>query len=390
MHGKRFTAIAVGVALVCSAPWSAALTLGKLRGTAWIGQPLDISVPLELDADQSAGDLCAEAEVFHGDTRQDSKQVRVTLDSANHPDKPLLRIRSASRVDEPVVSVNLRLGCTQKITRRLVMLADYPSANGNGNSNAAPTASATAPTPAPTPAPVPAPAVTNKSSSANTSVVATLTVNADSAAAPASATPAHKPTHKTAPRPALPMPNGDGIELTLAIDLSPQSSALLSRGKDKKHGHHADDSDTSKAQALHAAASTAAEKTETADKPHKARLQLDPVESLSDRIHSLETSQASAPADSASSLTSEARQLEALQSDLKGLIEQASKNEAAMAAMRARLEHNESNQGPTILAYSLLTLIALALLAVLLFWARQQLPRWRKKKADPELDVDLS
>ena len=123
---------------------------------------------------------------------------------------------------------------------------------------------------------------------------------------------------------------------------------------------------------------------------HKARLQLDPVESLSDRIHSLETSQASAPADSASSLTSEARQLEALQSDLKGLIEQASKNEAAMAAMRARLEHNESNQGPTILAYSLLTLIALALLAVLLFWARQQLPRWRKKKADPELDVDLS
>ena len=317
------------------------MTLGKLRGTLWIGQPLELAIPIGMDADQSASDLCPQVEVLHGDTRQDSNLVHITIEPGSHPDNLTLRVRSAAKVDEHVVTLNLRLGCTQKTAHRLVLLADYPSTS---NSSVA----------AAVPAPVTA-----------------------AASAPA---PAKRP-HRTKPAPhaALPAepperPSFDGIELTLASSLSAESLSLHALGKHASHKHPAADS-----------APQSVEMPET--KSHRSRLKLDPVETLSDRVAQLEsgntTPEAVNPIHSA-----EAQQLEALQGDLKSLIEQASKNEIAMAAMRERLERSESDRGPVILAYSLLTLIALTLLGALLLWARRYLPRLGKKNG-AEVDADL-
>jgi hypothetical protein len=333
----------LGLALIGTAPWCAALNIGKVHGSAWIGQPLDVSVPLELDAGQAATDLCPQADVFHGEMHQDNALVRVTIEAGARPDGGLLRIRSAARVDEPVVTVNLRLGCTQKTAYRLVLLADYPNTSANSNANAIPRDVPTV----------------------NASVVASAPV----------ATPRPVP-YKPARRAPMAMPDSsEGIELTLASSLSFESSALLSRSKKKKHGHQGPDTDTTTAQALHAAT------------PHKARLKLDPVEPLPEHVNTLEASKPSDPgaigATSASSapLGPQEQQLEALQADLKSLIEQASKNEIAMASMRARLEHTESDRGPVILAYSLLTLMGLGLLGALLLWARRYVPLLRKKRS---------
>ena len=105
---------------------STALTLGRLRGVALIGQPLDVAVPVQLGEGESATSQCFTAEVFHADIQQDASRVRVLISPVQ--DQTLsVRILSLAMVDEPVVTVNLQAGCTQKTSRHYVLLADVPS-----------------------------------------------------------------------------------------------------------------------------------------------------------------------------------------------------------------------------------------------------------------------
>lgn len=343
MLGKRLTSFALGAALLCSAPWSHALTIGKVRGAAWIGQPLDLVVPVELDADQNTSDLCAQVDLFQGDTHLDSSLVRISVEPGPQPDNLLLHVRASAKVDEPVVTLNLRLGCAQKTTRRLVLLADYPNANANnsGTANAPVTGGNATP-----------------ESTARTAL------------------------NRPAPRPVAAAPDSDGIELTLASSLSLDSQALRAHNKKKHRAHHAATPEATSP--LHLRATPPRDSrasAEVASKPHKPRLRLDPVETPMAPVPATAGSSASAPAPEAPSMprSPEAQQLESLQSDLKGLIEQAAKNEQTMVALRARLERSESDRGPVILAYSLLTLIALTLLGVLALWARRHLPLLQKR-----------
>jgi pilus assembly protein FimV len=102
-----------------------ALTIGRSRGVALIGRPLDVSIPVTLDGAGQAADLCAQADVFQGDTRVDASQVTTRVEGGSGVDATV-RVHSSVAVDEPVVTVYLRLGCNQKNTRRYVMLAEEP------------------------------------------------------------------------------------------------------------------------------------------------------------------------------------------------------------------------------------------------------------------------
>lgn len=132
--------VLLGVALS-----SAALTLGRSRGVALVGRALDVSIPITLDSSGQAGELCPEADVFHGDSRVDAARVSARVEAASGQNA-VVRIRSSLAVDEPVVTVYLRLGCRQKVTRRYVLLAEEPG-------EIAPPVSAVVPVPAPVPAP---------------------------------------------------------------------------------------------------------------------------------------------------------------------------------------------------------------------------------------------
>ncbi|MGI9133234.1 MAG: hypothetical protein ACR2I0_04715 [Rhodoferax sp.] len=101
-----------------------ALTLGRARGAAWIGQTLDLSVAVQIDSGSSESALCADADVFYSESRQDPARVRVTQEPGAEPDSVLLRVVASAIVDEPVVTVYLRAGCLQKVTRKYVLLAD--------------------------------------------------------------------------------------------------------------------------------------------------------------------------------------------------------------------------------------------------------------------------
>lgn len=102
-----------------------ALSIGQARGIALIGRPLDMVIPLALDTGADSAS-CLEPEVFYGDSRVSPGRVSSQLDIAS-PTQGAVRIRSEALVDEPVVTVYLRVGCEQKITRRFVLFAERPA-----------------------------------------------------------------------------------------------------------------------------------------------------------------------------------------------------------------------------------------------------------------------
>lgn len=117
----------VGMVVLCIAFSSQSLTLGRVRGAVLVGQQLDVVIPVQMAAGEEATSLCFEAEVFHGDTRQESSRVRVLVEAAAQAQTAHVRIVSSAIIDEPVVTVYLRTGCGQKTSRRYVLLADFSS-----------------------------------------------------------------------------------------------------------------------------------------------------------------------------------------------------------------------------------------------------------------------
>jgi len=112
-----------GLLLAGLVPGALALSLGPLQGSALIGRPLELTVQIQAEPGEDLAALCLEAEVYHADARQDPRSVRIQTDPAQ---PTLVRISATGRVDEPVVTLLLRAGCAQKISRRYVLLADPP------------------------------------------------------------------------------------------------------------------------------------------------------------------------------------------------------------------------------------------------------------------------
>ncbi|APW42662.1 hypothetical protein RS694_09040 [Rhodoferax saidenbachensis] len=319
----RLKALTLGILLASTALGSAALTLGRARGAAWIGQSLDLVVSVQLDAGQTADALCAEADVFHADSRVDASRVHVLVETTAQPDTVNLRVQSSSLIDEPVVTIYLRAGCNQKSTRRYVLLADFPS------ETAAP-----APRAATEPVPRPLPVVPQELAS--------------SAAAPTSS-PAQSPA-KVAPNapPARKSPTP-----------RPTSQAAAERP---------------------AVANTAPAVPPKAATPGRARLKLDPLESLAERIKTLESTTTTAvPLEE---MVKDSQRIQQLQNDVKALLDQAAKNEANLLAMRIRMEQAEAERIPVALVYGLGALVLLCLAAIAALWNRRtDQSNWRNSLA---------
>lgn len=321
----RLKTAAVGLLLMGVTLGSAALTLGRARGAAWIGQPLELAVITQLDSGQAANSLCAEADVFYADNRLESGKVQVSVEAAPQADTAIIRIISSALVDEPVVTVYVRAGCAAKTSRRYVLLADYQS------DTVAPVARA-----------VEAP------------VVATVAPAATAVAAPApAAAPATVPIPSAAATPTR----------SKAPVVQPRTEAppRESRAPRKSAAEPREPRETKEARAS------------------KSRLKLDPIEHLAERIKSLEASSTAAPTEE---MQRESQRIQQLQSDIKTLLEQAAKNEASLQAMRARLDRAESDRVPAWLLYALLLITAACVAAVGVLWNRRDPSAWRSGLAD--------
>lgn len=310
---------------------SHALTLGRVQGAALVGRGLNVNVQVQLDPDQTAANACFEADVFHADARQDPARVKVTVEPTQVPQTVNVRVISENPIDEPIVTVYMRAGCAQKISRRYVLLADIVS------EQAVPYVPrpVTVPLVVPATAPVePRPAV----AAAPAPAAVAATSSAATATAPARTEPA-APARVRPPRPAKPA----------AAPKPPPAPA-------RKEA-------TAKAAPAKPAPRPAAkqqdEKAQAGRTAGQSRLQLDPLELLSERVATLESTTASIPA-----AARDAQRLETLESSIKTLVALAAKNEASLLDLRTRMEKAESDRYSNPVIYLLAALLLACLVAI--------------------------
>ena len=333
----RFKSVAIGCALLSVVLSVHSLTLGRSRGAAWIGQPLELVVQVQLDPGQTDGGVCAEADVFHADSRQDPARVRISTEPTAQPDTFNVRITSAALVDEPVVTVYMRAGCTQKSSRKYVLLADYPT------EGSAPLSRAPEPVAPVVPTIVP-------STSASAAAPATSAASTDNPTAPAqTAAAAPKPEREPPPKPVV--VRKEAVKQPATKPVAPAAN---------------------KPSPTKPAAPSPA-------KESKPRLKLDPLENLTERIKTLESTTVALPPENAAS---DSQRMERLQNDVRALLEQAAKNEASLTAMRLRMEKAESERVPMAVVYGLVALIVASLGGLAYLWTRRQRsPMW--EQGDP-------
>lgn len=118
-----------------------AATLEEVPGRAWIGQPLDFPLRLQLQPGEALEPECLRVDVVVGERNPLPAQVR---HEALAPGQYLLRVQSRAPVTEPLLAVQLQAGCSWRVTRRFVVLADLqppelqfsPPGAGSGTSAA--------------------------------------------------------------------------------------------------------------------------------------------------------------------------------------------------------------------------------------------------------------
>lgn len=307
----------VGVALLCVAFGSEALTLGRVRGVALVGQPLDVVVPVQMDAAEDASSLCFDADVFHADTRQEASRVRVVVDATAQPHTANVRILSSAVVDEPVVTVYLRTGCGQKTTRRYVLLADMPSE-----------VAAAAPYVAPVSALPPA----------QGGLIPVAPVSASVSSAASNSAPVVKA--KTVPVSTPTVRQG-------VANKRPQGPAVVA-----SPGMAPSD-----------------EKSRAGRSPGQPRLKLDSLELLPDRVATLASS---TPVPAPEDALRDVQRMQTLEGDVKALLALAAKNEASLVDLKARLQKAETERFPGGLVYGLIALVLACLAALTFLWNRQR------------------
>ncbi|MGE0332494.1 MAG: hypothetical protein AB7P37_17590 [Ramlibacter sp.] len=323
------------------------MTLGRTRGAALIGRPLDLSVQVRLEAAEEASSSCFEADVFHGDNRVDASRVAVQFQPAAGALDASVRIRSSAVVDEPVVTVYLRAGCAQKVTRRYVLLADYPTDTGAATQpvQVVPPVVAAAPGASPVPAPAPVAVAPVPAASAAS---ATSAAGASAGAAAAPARP--RPARPAAPA-AQPVPKAAPAQRPAAVVRRPAPAAPAAR----------------------------------------SRLKLDPLDLLIERDPTLRSSteMLTAPTDNPQAraqaaalwrainaqpqdILRDTQRMQALEADVKGLREQTARNQASLNDLRAQLQQAQSERYANGLVYALLVLLTLALAGAGYLWQRSR------------------
>lgn len=295
------------------------MTLGRIRGTALIGQPLDVSIAVQFDAEENASSLCMEADVFHADTRQDPARVKVSVEPTQQPQTATVRIVSSQLVDEPMVTVYLKAGCAQKITRRYVLLADFPSEQVTAPAAVPPSAlSAVVPAAAETP------------------------LGSAWSEASKTAIPAARPKEAVVAKPAVRKMKPQVVAPVKPTEALPDKAVAV-------------------------------EKRQAGRAAGQSRLRLDPLEVLAERVTTLESAKAAASAPVPSDdVVKDAMRFQSLESDVKALLALAAKNETNLLEMKTRLQKAESERFANWLVYALAAAVVLCLGAVLTLWNRQK------------------
>ena len=336
----RAAATLILICAALAAPAANALGFGRVSNTSLLGQPLNFAATLNLEANETLARECVAAEVFSGDNPLQPGQIRVTLEGNANARQRSVRVTSARRIDEPVLTVTVTLGCTAKVTRRFVAFVDPPIIN---LARAAPTAEGAALAP------------------------------------PAGAAPASRQANARPVAGAMKRSNSDA-------SVRAEDSANASRSTANRK-----DSNPRKTAAANrsAVAPRAAPRAAPMAAPGAPRLQLEATPTVVARAASASTeaaggaavaadavpaaapAAASTPDEPALALAQERRRIVVLEEGLTRLRGDSLATQKNLAGLQARLKEAETERYANPLVYVLAWLSGLLMLAVAALWWRQ-------------------
>lgn len=325
----------LGALLMVLAASTLAASLGRVRGAAIVGGPLDVTLSAQLDGTENPSSVCLSAEVFFGDSQISPDKVRASISPGAGVGEVLVRIRTTVVLDEPVVTLYAREGCLQKNSRKYVLLAEMLG----DNSVPVPSTLAQAPAVAAAGTAAPSQAGTSKAKPQTR----TSTAMASSLAMPPART-AGRQTPKQAPPPAPVRKPGPRLQLA-PIDLAAERDPVLRASPELLTLPSADAQQRASAAALWQA------------------LNAQPQDMARD-----------------------SQRLKSLESDVAAMLAQSRKTELAVTDLRGQLEQARQERYSNWLVYALGAVLLLALLAAGFFWRRDRqhalrMSHWWDKEA---------
>ena len=359
----------VGIVLVFAAIGSSALTLGSLRGAALPGQPLEVVIAVQAGPDEDGAGQCFEAEVFYADARVDPSRVRVKLEPAVQAQSPTVRVSSSVKIDEPVDTVNLRAGCSQKTTRRYIVLAELVS----DVADRSPATTTFAATPPPVPGPTPVPGAAPRALAAPGVAISPALVRSRPQQRAQLAADAVAPLPNAGParQAATPAQTGDVGNPGRGVTPATQGQSLGQR----QNQNQAPRPDPS-VKAL---------------KVSKAHLKLDPADlvvtdelglRLSQQLNGAGLGNEKLRAEAVAmwrainaspvDILRDSQRVAMLEGNIASLRALTDKSQGTLADLTQRLQKAESERSANKLVYLLAALAALALVAATYFWSRQR------------------
>lgn len=322
----------VGCILLSGVVGTQAATLGRHSGAAVIGRPLDLRVHALLAPGEDFNDLCVQSDVFYGDTQVSPGAVRVTPQRSAPDAEASLRVQSSVPVDEPVVTVYVRTGCSAPFSRRYVLLADPVT-----EAQSAPASGASAAAAAVTPRQLPSAASVTGSTGTTASAAPQAALERPSVLGPVAApvkparerikpaVSATKPPSvvRRPAAPATPRLELDPVDVSLSLDRDPVLKLSVS---------------------MLSSPSSSEEERAAAARLWKA-INASPEDILRDN-----------------------QKLEVLEAEAKGLREQESRNKAELEVLAAKLEQSRYLHW---IAYALGASLIAALAALVFVWRRR-------------------
>ena len=102
---------------------------GATHTPSLLGQPLDFAAQVRISADEELSRECVIAEVYAGEYRLGSDQIRVQVRAGRDANERAVRVRTVNALNEPIVTINLTVGCTARVSRQFVTFLDPPMLN---------------------------------------------------------------------------------------------------------------------------------------------------------------------------------------------------------------------------------------------------------------------
>lgn len=105
-----------------------ALGVGRPLTLSALGQSLNLVFPVRLSNGETLSLDCVRAEVLAGESRVPANLIQLQLEGEGEAAVRAVRLQSLVQIDEPLVTINLSLGCPARFTRQYTAFIDPPGA----------------------------------------------------------------------------------------------------------------------------------------------------------------------------------------------------------------------------------------------------------------------